>query len=198
MKRNDSRRGRALRALAALSCLVLAMHFLNIYNFTPSAALRDEERKLGVEKTQIISRAEYTHSLNIVLSGADDRLLISELRGDILVGWQVDNSWQFRRDPEQPIQLEGSASGNESVTYLWLCGWVEDPSVTELKLRARCRQWYGVDGEELDMDLTVTDFQDWKGERVFLLTSNVIPATYAPREVCLVTEQGEQLLWRQR
>ena len=197
MKRTFSRRHRAGRSLAALFGLVLALQLLNVYNFAPSAALRDKERELGIEKTEEIARAQYTKTLEIVLSGRDDLLLVTEQRSDLFQGWQADNAWQLRRDPAQSVQIEANASGNERATYLWLCGWVADPEITELKLRIYLRQWYGTDDGNPDVELTVTEFQQWQGERVFLLASEKIPPTYTVQEIYLITEQGEQPLWRQ-
>lgn len=196
MKKQYSRKQRALRWFFALTMIVLAMHLLELYNFTPSAALRDRERELGIGRTKVIARAEFTDSVDMFLSGWEDRLLITEQRWDPLVGWRVDNSRQHRRDGEQTTQMKANASGNQDATYLWLCGWVADPDVAELELRVHCRRWYGTDGGEVDVYLTVTDFQDWQGERVFLMTSRDIPATYTLDEVYLVTETGEELLFR--
>lgn len=196
MKKQYSRKRRALRSLGILLCLMLAMHFLELYNFTPGAALRDRERELGIGRTEEIVRAEYTDALDAVLSGWEERLLVTEQRWDPYGGWRVDNSHLHRRDTGKVVQVEANASGNQDATYLWLCGWVADPDVTELELRVHCRRWYGTDGGEVDIYLTVTDFQDWQGERVFLMTSRDIPATYTLDEVYLVTETGEELLFR--
>ncbi len=195
-KKQLSRKQRALRNLATLVCVVLAMHLLNLYNFTPEAALRDRERELGSGKTEIIAWAEHTDATDIVLSDWEDRLLVSELRFDLLMGWRVDNSHLLRRDSSLPVQVDGSASGNEKETHLWLCGWVSDPGVEQLELRVHCRQWYGTGENVTDVYLTVTDFHSWQGERIFLLTSREIPATYTLHEVYLITEQGEELLFR--
>ena len=137
MKKQYSRKQRALRWFFALTMIVLAMHLLELYNFTPGAALRDRERELGIGRTEEIARAEYTDALDAVLSGWEDRLLVTEQRWDSLMGWRVDNSRLCRRDADKPIQLEGSASGNQYAMHLWLCGWVADPNVTELELRVR-------------------------------------------------------------
>lgn len=204
MKKQYSRKRRALRSLFVLLCVMLAIHLLNLYNFTPGAALRDRERELGIGRTKIIARAKFTDSVDMFLSGWEDRLLVTEQRWDPLVGWRVDNSRLRCRDGEQTTQMNGNtvvrvaanASGNQDATYLWLCGWVADPDVTELELRVHCRRWYGTDGGEVDVCLAVTDFQDWQGERVFLMTSRAIPATYTLDEVYLVTETGEELLFQ--
>jgi len=197
MKKKNSRKHRAARSLMILLGLLLALQFFNVYNLAPVAALRDKERELGIDKTEEIARAQYTKALEIVLSGREDLLLVTEQRSDLFQGWQVDSAWQLRREPAQSVQIEASSSGNEHATHLWLCGWVANPEVTELELRVRCRQWYGMDGGDLDIYLTVEDFKDWQGERVFLLASEKIPATYTLREIYLITEQGERLLWRQ-
>lgn len=196
MRRTMSRRGRALRSLALLAVLVLAMQYLELYRFTPGAAIRSRERELGIGRTEELARADFTDSLDAALSAWEDRLLLSELRFDLLGGWRVDNGRLFRRDSSRPVQLEAYVSGNQNSTYLSLCGWVADPGVEQLALRLRCCCWYG-DGADVDVYLTVTDFQSWQGERVFLLTSRAVPATYTPREVYLVTGQGETLLYEE-
>jgi len=194
MKRSFSRKHRAVRSLVTLLAMLLALQLLNIYNFTPTAALRDKERELGIDKTEILARVPYTDALDVALSAGEDFMLLTEMRCDLFQGWGVDNSWALHRDPTRPIQLKASTTGNEDVTHLWLCGWVADGDLTELKLRIRCRQWYGTDGGDLDVYVTVTDFLDWQGERVFLMISDAIPATYTLREVYLTGEEGELLL----
>lgn len=197
MRRTMSRRGRALRSLALLAVLVLALQYLELYNFAPGAALRSRERELGIGRTEELARADFSRSLDVALSAWEDRLLLSELRFDLLGGWRVDNSRLFRRDSSRPVQLEAYVSGNQDSTYLSLCGWAADPAVEELELRLRCRCWYG-DGADVDVYLTVTDFQLWQGEQVFLLTSRAIPATYTLREAWLITAQGEALLYQEQ
>ena len=196
MKKQRSRKGKALGWLFVLAVTVAAMHFLNLYNFTRADALRDWERELGIGRTEIIAEGEYNDALDAVLSAWEDRLLVTELRFDLLTGWWADNSSLHCRDSSQPVQVRGSASGNEEGTHLWLCGWVSDPGVEQLELRVRCRQWYGTGENVTDVYLTVTDFQPWQGERIFLLASREIPATYTLQEMYLITEQGEELLFR--
>lgn len=196
MRRTMSRRHRALRSLALLAALVLAMQYLGLYNFTPGAVLRARERELGIGRTELLARADFTDSLDMTLSAWEDRLLLVELRFDPLGGWRADNSRLLRRESGRAVQLEAYISGNQDNTYLGLCGWVSDPAVERLELRLRCRCWYG-DAADMDVFLSVTDFQSWQGERVFLLTSRDIPATYTLREAYLVTDQGETLLYQE-
>ena len=196
MKKQHSRKGKALGWLFILAVTMAAMHFLNIHNFTPRAALQDWERELGIEKTKIIARGEYNEFLTAVLSAGKDRLLVTGQRYYPLVGWQVALDYLQRRNDDLPVQVEGRASGNEKGTYLYLCGWVANPDVEQLDLRIRCRQWYGNGENVTDVYLTVTEFHNWQGERVFLLTSRDIPVTYTLHEVYLLTEQGEELLFR--
>lgn len=196
MKKQKSRRRRALGQLAVLLALILLAHFLELFCFTPGAALRTRERELGIGRTERLAQADFTDSLDVALSAWEDRLLLSELRFDPLGGWRVDNSRLFRRDSSRGVQLEAYVSGNQENTYLCLVGWAADPAVEQLPLRLRCRCWYG-DGADVDVYLTVTDFQSWQGERVFLLTSREIPARYTLEAVYLVTDLGETLLYQE-
>ena len=198
MKKQRSRKGKALRWLLILAVTVAAMHFLNLYNFTPAAALRDRERELGCGPTQEISRRGSRPGPDLVLSGREDCLLVTEQIWDPLMGWRIDNSKLLHRDPEKPIQLEAHCSGNQTRMEMWLCGWVSEPRMSELKLRARCRQWYGT-GEDIDVPITVKglfSIEGWNDDLIVFWQDH-IPATYTVREVWWENEQGEEiLLWQ--
>lgn len=198
MKKQFSRRHRALRSLGLLLAVALMMQVFNIYNFTPTAALRDKEREMGLPSTEILARRGYTESLDVLLSARGDRLMVSELHGDILQGWLIHNAWSLQRAPEEAVQIRDNLSGNQSASHLWLSGWVADPDVAELNLRLRCRQWYGTAKEKVDVYLTVTEFIPWQGERVFLLTTDEIPASYTLEDIYLITDAGETLLPRNK
>lgn len=195
MKKQRSRRSRALGQLAVLLVLVLAAHFLELFYFIPGTALRGRERELGIGRTETLLSAALDDR-TVYLSGCEDRLLMAELRFNLLGGWRVNSSQLYRRDSSRDVQLEAYVSGNQDGTWLTLCGWVADEEIGELPLRLRCRSWYG-DGEDLEVDLTVTSFQDWQGERVFLITSREVPARYTLEAVYLVTDQGETLLYQE-
>lgn len=195
MKKQKSRRSRALGQLAVLLVLVLAAHFLELFHFIPGTALRGRERELGIGRTETLLNGDLDDR-RVRLSGWEDRLLMAELRFNLLGGWRVNSSQLYRRDNSRDVQLEAYVSGNQDGTWLTLCGWVADEEIGELPLRLHCRSWYG-DGEDLEVDLTVMSFQDWQGERVFLLTSREVPARYTLEAVYLVTDQGETLLYQE-
>lgn len=197
MKKIYSRKGKALRSMAALAVLVLALHLGDLWNFTPAAALRDREREVGMERTEIITSASlYSPNrqgrVRMVLSGAGEELMVSELHFNPLTGWRCSSSWQMGRDGTS-IQLDGNASGTSEGTAAFLCGWAADRAVTALELRLQCRRWYGT-GEDIFVPVTVTEFVEFGGQRVFFLVTDAIPATYTLRNVWLVTGQEEKLL----
>lgn len=196
MKKNLSRKRRALRSLLFLVFVVLVMHLCQLWNFTPAAAMRDREREVGIGRTETITSATLPSHIRegevrMVLSGAGRELMVSELYFHPLVGWRCDSSWQMEREEEKAVQLGGNASGNADGTTAFLYGWVADRAVTELELRLQCRRWYGA-GEDIDVSLTVTDFVRYGGEQVFLVVTDAIPAHYTLGKVWLVTDSGEE------
>lgn len=197
MKKSCSRKRRALGWMLALVITVLTIYSLNLYNFTPADAMADLERELGCGPTREISRMGSKPGPDLVLSGQEDCLLVTEQRWDIFTGWSIDNAWLQHRDPEKPIQLEANCSGNQLRSIVWLCGWVAEPRVSKLELRARCRQWYGT-GEDIDVPITVKGLfyiKDWNDDLIVFWQDH-IPATYTVREIWWENEQGQEiLLW---
>ena len=94
MKKKNSRKHRAARSLMILLGLLLSLQFFNVYNFAPVAALRDKERELGIDKTEEIARAQYTKALEIVLSGREDLLLVTE--GGMGIRFRLDTGGSLR------------------------------------------------------------------------------------------------------
>ena len=208
-----TRRKRALRWIAALCLVVLANHFLGLYCFTPGQALRQVERRYGLDAMEIWTTVNTPHAEDVemrrwILSCNDDSLLLSTFWFDARKGWTCQPMtllWDYGESISvgQSGYCNETENGYETV-YLFF-GSVRDHNIKEVDIAARHSSLTETaSGTELvafpwqRIRVTASDFATVAGRRVFLAVLDSVEdpggSTYPEYQAQGVRANGTMIL----
>ena len=132
------RRKKALRRTAAALALLVFMILTNLYGFLPIQALRNQEDRSGVRRTEILRRdyLPQVHPFSLFyLSCNKDVVMLTSMRWNLLGGWYPVYAPVLDCDGSEPV-----VSGTYSVTYsdsdqyiLYVFGCVNDPDIASVE-----------------------------------------------------------------
>ncbi|MBU5627440.1 hypothetical protein KQI82_11025 [Oscillibacter sp. MSJ-2] len=164
-----SRRKKALRRTAAALALVFFMVLTNLYGFLPIQALRNQEDRSGVRRTETLRRdyLPQVHPFTLFyLSCNEDVVMLTSMRWNLLGGWYPVYAPVLDCDGSEPVVI-----GEYSVTYsdldryiVYVFGCVSDPDIASLQLSVTD---LARDPNGISDTCQVTEFLEAEGHRVF-------------------------------
>lgn len=160
------RRKKALYRTALLLLVIFALILTNTYGFLPSQALRNQEDRSGVRKTEVL-RWDWlpeVHPFTLyALSRNEDVVMLSSMRWSLLGGFcQVFAlTLDCADSPEVTCGTYSIRYGNLDQAVYYFAGCIHDPDITAVKLSLLTQE--GAPTEEAE----ISSFLEEDGHRVF-------------------------------